>query len=111
ILSSGLGFNTARPEAGIVTLLTITRDDYRDRLYGGWLGKNAGATLGASQEGSREIKALEFYDPIPGQPTANDGLDFQLLWLSALRENPELNSDDLAVLRTVHITYPWDEYG
>lgn len=92
--------------------LGITREQYRDKVYGGWLGKNIGGTLGAPFEGSKEIRSLEFYDPVPGQAAANDGLDFQLVWLSVLRgKGIDVTSDDLAGAWQAHITYPWDEYG
>ncbi len=92
--------------------LLMTRDDYLDRVYGGWAGKCAGATLGAPFKGSTELHRLSFYDPIPGQSAAFDGLDIQLVWLHVLRENGiDPTSDDLAAAWQKHITYPWDEYG
>jgi ADP-ribosylglycohydrolase len=92
--------------------LTITRETYRDKVYGGWLGKNIGGTLGAPVEGRKEILKLAFYDPIPGQAAANDDLDIQLVWLHALRAHGiGLTSDDLADEWLDHFIYPWDEYG
>lgn len=90
----------------------LTRSDYRDRVYGGWIGKNAGETLGAPFEGSAETHDLRFYDPIPGQPTAFDGTDLSMVWLALLREKgPDVTGDDLARAFEKHIAYRWDEYG
>jgi hypothetical protein len=36
----------------------ITREQYRDKVYGGWLGRNAGATIGAGLEGT-ELRYLQ----------------------------------------------------
>jgi len=92
--------------------LTITRATYHDKVYGGWLGKNVGVTLGAALEGKTSTHNVQFYDPIPGQPTASDSLDFQLVWLHALREyGPDLTADSLATEWLDHLTYPWDEYA
>ena len=92
--------------------LTLTREKYRDKIYGGWLGKNAGGTLGNPVEGRKEPLSLTFYDPIPGQAAWNEDLDFQLVWLSAIRQHgPEITSEQLAGAWQAHIAYPWDEYG
>jgi ADP-ribosylglycohydrolase len=91
--------------------LQITREQYRDKVHGGWLGKNAGGTLGAGMEG-KEIRSVQFYDPLPGQPAASDGLDFQFVWLNTLRDvGPNLTSDDLGDRWEQYIKYAWDEYG
>ncbi len=92
--------------------LTLKREEYRDRIYGGWLGKNIGGTLGAPIDGSADIQNLKFYEPEPGQAAAFDGLDFQLAWLHALREHgPEITPDQLVAVWQQYLTYPWDEYG
>lgn len=92
--------------------LTLARATYHDKVYGGWLGKSAGVTLGAPLEGQPGPHSVQFYDPIPGQATASDALDFQLVWLHALREHgPDLTADNLAAEWLDHLTYPWDEYG
>src|SRR5438105_11603563 len=67
--------------------LTLTREQYRNKVYGGWLGKNAGGTLGNPVEGRKEPLSLTFYDPIPGQAAWNEDLDFQLVWLTAIRQH------------------------
>jgi ADP-ribosylglycohydrolase len=92
--------------------LRLTPSEYADRVLGGWLGKNVGSTLGGPYEGHTEPTALTFYDPVPVQPSANDDLDLELLWLHALEEHgTNLTSADLAAEWLAHMRYPWDEYG
>src|SRR5579872_1729031 len=92
--------------------LNITREVYHDKVYGGWLGKNAGGTLGSPIEGRKETANLQFYDPAPGQAAWNEDLDFQLVWLHVLREHgADLTSDHLVEGWLDHLAYPWDEYG
>lgn len=91
--------------------LTMTRGTYLDRVYGGWLGKSAGGTLGTPLEGKKQTFNLHFYDPRPGQAAWNEDLDFQLVALSALREQgPDITSEQLAQAWLDHIAYRWDEY-
>ena len=92
--------------------LRLTPSEYADRVMGGWLGKNVGSTLGGPYEGRTEPTGLSFYDPVPVQPSANDDLDLELLWLHALEEHGiGLTSADLAAEWLAHMRYPWDEYG
>ena len=92
--------------------LALTREQYREKIHGGWLGKNIGSTLGAAKDGSKEPGTGAFFDPLPGQATAFDGLDFQLVWLQAIRRaGPEISSGELAAAWEQYLTYPWDEYG
>ena len=89
----------------------ITREQYHDKVAGGWLGRNAGATLGVGLEGT-DLRSIQFYDPMPGQPAAHDGMDFQLVWLHLLRtKGIDQSSDDLADVWADHIAYSWDEFG
>ena len=92
--------------------LTITADTYRDKVFGGWQGKSAGVTLGASQRGQMSPGRNNFYNPVPGQPAASVGLDFPLVWLHTLEETgPDVASEDLAVAWLEHLDYSQDEWG
>ena len=93
--------------------ITISEQEYRDKVYACWLGKNIGGTLGAPTEGRKEILNLTFYNPVPSESAPNDDLDLQLVWLKMLQErgiNPRLQ--DFADYWMKHLyPYPWDEYG
>lgn len=93
--------------------IQISLEEYRDKVYACWLGKNIGGTLGAPYEGQKVLHSLTFYDPVPDKAAANDDLDLQLVWLEMLRERgiyPTLS--DFADYWTKHLApYPWNEYG
>jgi len=93
--------------------ITISFEEYRDKVYACWMGKNIGSTLGAPYEGRKQLHSLTFYDPVPEKAAANDDLDFQLVWLEMLRERgvyPTLS--DFVDYWTKHLAaYPWNEYG
>ena len=93
--------------------LKIGRDEFRDKVYACWLGKNIGGTLGAPLEGLRHTHALTFYDPVPDGSAPNDDLDLQLVWLQMLEEvglDPPLPRFAEYWSRYA-ASYPWNEYG
>ena len=93
--------------------ITLSKSAYRDKVFACWLGKNIGGTLGAPLEGQKHPHDLDFYDPVPTEPTGNDDLDFQLVWLKMLEDRgvrPRLS--DLAEYWVRYLSaYPWNEYG
>ncbi len=93
--------------------IVLAQDDYRDRVYACWLGKNIGGALGAPFEGRKYVNDLDFYDPVPNQPLPNDDLDFQLVWLAMLEERgPAVGLPDFTDRWRRHLSaYPWNEYG
>lgn len=93
-------------------MFPLSREIFRDKVYGGWLGRNAGGTLGASREGKKDILDLSFYRPVPGQPVANEDLDLQLVALHGLRmHGPGISSLEIAELWAKHVRYTFDEFG
>jgi len=83
---------------------------YRDKVYGCWLGKKAGGTLGAPLEGQRGPHRVSWYPEL--REGANDDLELQLIWLEALeRYGPALDSRILAERWLDCVFYNWDEYG
>ncbi|MBC7288593.1 MAG: ADP-ribosylglycohydrolase family protein [Armatimonadetes bacterium] len=85
---------------------------YRSKVYGCWLGKSIGGTLGGPHEGKDGPLSLTFYDPVPTEPQFNDDLDLQLVWLHALEERGlEVTPAELSAEWLDHIAYPWCEYG
>lgn len=96
-----------------MTVVTrIGEEDYYRRVYGGWLGKNIGGTLGAPVEGRMELLELTFYPVLPDGPLENDDLDLQLVWLHALEQyGARLSAKELGREWLEHIFFPFDEYG
>ena len=85
---------------------------FRDKVYGGWAGKNIGGTLGGPLEGRKELMDYDFYPKLPDGPLANDDLDLQLVWLHALETyGPRLQAVELAEEWKEHVFFPFDEYG
>ncbi|NOU74402.1 hypothetical protein GC098_23900 [Paenibacillus sp. LMG 31458] len=90
----------------------LNEQDYYRIVYGGWLGKNIGGTLGAPVEGIKELLELTFYPELPDGPLENDDLDLQLVWLHALEQyGPGLTAIELGQEWLEHIFFPFDEYG
>ena len=93
--------------------IVIGREEYRDKVFACWLGKNIGGTFGAPHECKRYALGLEFYDPMPKRAAANDDLDLQLVWLQMLEEqgtDPALPYFGEYWSRYA-ASYPWNEYG
>jgi len=87
----------------------MDRKEYRDRIYGCWLGKNIGGTIGGPFEGNKDF--LDLPARVPSEMLANDDLDLQLVWLDVLRKKGiKITSQDLAEGWLNNITYPFDEY-
>lgn len=90
----------------------LNESDYYRTVYGGWLGKNIGGTLGAPVEGTKGRLSLTFYPTLQDLPLVNDDLDLQLVWLHALEQyGPALTSRELGQEWVDHIFFPFDEYG
>ena len=92
----------------------ISERSYREKVYGGWMGKNIGGTLGGPLEGPKKTHDISYYPELPehGGPLPNDDLDIQLVWLHALEEyGPGISADQLSQEWVEHIFFPMDEYG
>ncbi|MFB3882571.1 MAG: ADP-ribosylglycohydrolase family protein [Armatimonadota bacterium] len=96
-----------------MSAIVLDRAQYRDKVHACWLGKNIGGTLGAPYEGRKYANDLAFYDPVPTEPTPNDDLDLQLVWLKMLEERgAEFGLPDFADYWMRYLrAYPWNEYG
>jgi ADP-ribosylglycohydrolase len=97
----------------LLNKIQINEDEYRDKVYACWLGKNIGGTLGAPYETKKTINNLTYYNPIPDKSAPNDDLDLQLIWLKMLEEvgiNPSLYHF-AEYWKKYAIAYPWNEYG
>ena len=95
--------------------IMINKKDYINKVYGCWLGKNAGGTLGEPLEkrfGQEEMFDISWYPELPEEGLPNDDLEIQLIWLQALQERgPGIKSRDLAEYWLDCIAYNFDEYG
>jgi ADP-ribosylglycohydrolase len=94
-------------------MIVLNEEEYKNKVYGGWLGKNIGGTLGGPVEGKKEVLDLTFYPFLDeGGPMANDDLDLQLVWLHAIEEyGGRLTCRELGQEWLEHIFFPYDEYG
>lgn len=95
--------------------MLIGREEYRDRVYACWLGKNCGGTLGEPLErafGDPEPLDVWWYPELREGGLPNDDLEMQLIWLKAIEERGfDLTARDLAEYWLDHIGYNFDEYG
>ncbi|MEN6305994.1 MAG: ADP-ribosylglycohydrolase family protein [Armatimonadia bacterium] len=93
--------------------IQISRQEYADKVYACWLGKNIGGTLGVPYECNKSAQKLTFYEPLPDESAPNDDLDMQIVWLQMMRERgiyPTLS--DFSEYWINHLSpYPWCEYG
>ena len=66
--------------------MKLNFNQYQDKVYACWIGKNIGGTMGAPYEGRREILDIKGFASEPGIPLPNDDLDLQLVWLRAMEK-------------------------
>ena len=93
--------------------IKLNLNDYRDRVYACWIGKNIGGTMGGPFEGTHDMPKIDGFITAPGKPLPNDDLDLQLVWLHAM-ENlgiKNVNASTLGELWLSYITADWSEYG
>lgn len=95
--------------------MRLGREEYRDRVYACWLGKNCGGTLGEPLErafGEPEPLDVWWYPELREGGLPNDDLEMQLIWLKAIEERGfDIDAKDLAQYWLDHIGYNFDEYG
>ncbi len=91
----------------------INRDELRDKIYGCWMGKNIGGTLGGPFEGRQDLLDVTGYVTPKGEPLPNDDLDLQLVWLKAVQEQGPrgISNRVLGEYWLNYISPYWNEYG
>jgi ADP-ribosylglycohydrolase len=93
----------------------LSKEEYYNKVYGCWLGKNAGGTLGTPLEsgwGKEEMFDVWWYPKLQEGGLPNDDLELQLIWLQALEERGlDITARDLAEYWLDCIVYNFDEYG
>ncbi len=96
-------------------MIDISSSGFYDKVYGCWMGKNCGGTLGTPLEkgiGEPEPFDVWWYPRLQAGGIPNDDLEMQLVWLRAFEEHGvSLNAQHLAQYWLNHIGYNWDEYG
>lgn len=96
-------------------MLNLSDAQMYDKVYGCWMGKNCGGTLGTPLEkgiGEPEPFDVWWYPKLQEGGIPNDDLEMQLVWLKAFEDHgPGLNAHHLAEYWLNHIGYNWDEYG
>jgi hypothetical protein len=94
---------------------SLSSEIFRDKVYGCWMGKNSGGTLGTPLEvafGQPEPFDIWWYPRLQEGGIPNDDLELQLIWLLALEEvGPTLIASDLVQYWIDYVGYNWDEYG
>lgn len=93
--------------------MKLNFNEYKDKVYACWLGKNMGGTIGAPYEGKRETLNVTGFATKKGEVLPNDDLDLQLVWLHALEfEGPRnITAEVLGEYWLSFITGYWNEYG
>lgn len=64
----------------------MNKNDYFNRVYGGWLGKCLGGAAGAPVEGIKKLLPYKDYKEMIRLDLPNDNLDLQLLWFEVMEE-------------------------
>ncbi len=70
-------------------MVTLDKDEYWDKVFACWLGKNCGGTLGAPLEkafAQEEPFDIDWYPELREGGIPNDDLEMQLIWLKAVEE-------------------------
>ena len=88
-------------------------DNFKEKVFGMWLGKAIGGTLGMPWEGCSNPLSLTFYTPEPTEMMPNDDLDLQILWACKLATdwNGKINRHRFAEAWRDCVRFPFDEYG
>jgi len=93
--------------------MKISKETYRNKVRGCWMGKNIGGTLGAPFEAVRVSADIDFYtENLSKGVLPNDDLDLQLAFLNAAeRFGKAVDAKILAEYWVTAITPNWAEYG
>jgi ADP-ribosylglycohydrolase len=93
--------------------IKLNFDEYRDKVYACWIGKNIGGTMGAPYEGTKEYLDVKGFATREGEVLPNDDLDLQLVWLIAAEHVgvTRVNAKSLAEHWLMFVTPHWNEYG
>lgn len=93
--------------------MKLNFEQYKDKVYACWTGKNIGGTIGAPYEGTRDVLDIKGFKTKKGEALPNDDLDLQLVWLHAMQfEGPRnITAEVLGEYWLSFIDGYWNEYG
>ena len=93
--------------------IKLNLNEYKDKVYACWLGKNIGGTMGTPYEGKKEEQDIQGFVTKAGEVLPNDDLDLQLVWLAAVERCGirRLNAKTLGEFWLSFIGPHWNEYG
>lgn len=57
---------------------------YKKKVYGCYVGKCVGGTLGMKREGNLDYVKVSYYDPVSDKMLPNDNLDLQVVNLESV---------------------------
>lgn len=94
-------------------MIKFNKKQLENKIYGCWLGKNIGGTMGTPYEGKRQMLDISGFVTKPGEVLPNDDLDLQLIWLMAAENEGliKLNGNILSEYWVSFIPAHWNEYG
>ena len=88
------------------------RQEFFDRVYACWMGKNIGGTLGGPLEGRLELMDIKGYTQQFVGAVENDDLDLQLVNLHCVEQYGGRADMNLLSREWLdHVHFQWDEYG
>lgn len=86
--------------------------EYRDRVFGCWLGKCVCGSIGAPLEGAKQLFDYSFDPQFWKITLPNDDLELQVLWLNVIEAvGLDFDSDDLAKAFVDNVPYNPGEYA
>ncbi|MBQ8310111.1 MAG: ADP-ribosylglycohydrolase family protein [Clostridia bacterium] len=93
--------------------IKLNFEEFRDKVYACWMGKNIGGTMGGPHEGTKEYLDVKGYATREGEVLPNDDLDLQLVWLAAVERCgfSRVNAKTLGEFWLNFIPPHWNEYG
>ena len=93
--------------------MKLNFNEYKDKVYACWIGKNIGGTMGAPYEGTHDILDIKGYATEANVVLPNDDLDLQLAWLYAVKMcGPhQINANLLGEIWLDYVVPFWNEYG
>ena len=93
--------------------IKLNLNEFKDKVYACWLGKNIGGTMGMPYERTHDVLDIKGFITDAGEPLPNDDLDLQLIWLHAVEMvgAKNINAEILGEFWINTIVGNWNEYG